>query len=101
MRSYYIYILTNFKNSVFYIGVTNDLERRIYEHKLEPKGFVKRYKLNKLIYFEECSDVEKAIVREKQLKNWHREWKINLIKQVNPEFKDLGGDPEIKSESRS
>ncbi len=89
-NNYYIYILTNFKNTVLYIGVTNDLDRRILEHKNELiEGFTKKYKLKKLVYFEECSQIEDVIIREKQLKNWHREWKINLIKTTNPDFKDL------------
>jgi len=88
--SYYVYILTNFRNTTFYIGVTNDLIRRIYEHKNEVvEGFTERYKLKKLIYFEEYQDPKEAIAREKQLKNWHREWKLNLIKTVNPTFLDL------------
>ncbi len=68
-----------------YIGITNNLGRRIYEHKnCLFDGFAKRYNLNKLVYFEECSNIESAIRREKQLKNWHREWKINLIESINP-----------------
>lgn len=94
MKNYYIYILTNFHNTTFYIGVTNNLKRRIFEHKQElVDGFSKKYKLKKLVYYEEYPTIIDAIEREKQLKNWHREWKINLIKQSNSEFKDL--DPEI------
>lgn len=89
-RSYYIYILTNFRNTTFYIGVTNNLIRRVSEHKKEMlSGFTKKYKLKKLIYFEEYQDPKEAIAREKQLKNWHRDWKLNLIRSVNPNFKDL------------
>lgn len=89
-NSYYVYILTNFNNTTLYIGVTNDLERRIFEHKNElVDGFTKKYKLQKLVYFEECGQVMDAIAREKQLKNWHRDWKINLIRSVNSDFKDL------------
>lgn len=89
-KSYYVYILTNFNNTTLYIGITNDLDRRIYEHKNELiDGFTKKYKLKKLVYFEECGQIMDAIEREKQLKNWHRDWKINLIKTVNPGFKDL------------
>lgn len=89
-KSYYVYVLTNSNNSTLYIGVTNSLERRLFEHKNElVEGFTKRYKLKKLIYFEECIDIESAIAREKQLKNWHREWKLNLIRTINPDFKDL------------
>ncbi|CAN5202344.1 GIY-YIG nuclease family protein [soil metagenome] len=90
MKTYFIYILTNKNNSVFYIGVTNNLERRIYEHRNELlEGFTKKYKLKKLVYFEDCNNITSAIMREKQLKNWHREWKINLIRSMNPELKDL------------
>ncbi|MEK7617088.1 MAG: GIY-YIG nuclease family protein [Patescibacteria group bacterium] len=95
MNSYYVYILTNKNNTTLYIGVTNNLERRIYEHKNELiDGFTKKYKLKKLIYFEECSQVNDALVREKQLKNWHREWKLNLIKNTNPTLRDLSVDAE-------
>lgn len=93
---YYVYILSNFKRTTFYIGVTNNLIRRVHEHKNElVDGFSKKYKLKYLVYFEETNDVKSAIAREKQLKNWHRDWKINLIKQVNPKMKDL--DAELNS----
>ena len=89
-KNYFVYILTNKINTVFYIGVTDDLKRRLYEHKNELiDGFTKKYKLKKLVYFEEYQDINEAIKREKQLKNWHRDWKINLIKSKNPIFKDL------------
>jgi len=92
-KTYYVYIITNKLNSVFYIGITNDLIRRIYEHKNKlQKGFTKKYNINKLIYYEEFVDSVNAIEREKQLKNWHRDWKINLIKKKNPKFKDLYDD---------
>ena len=88
---YYVYILTNKNNKVLYIGVTNDLERRIFEHKNKlVEGFTKKYNLNKLIYYEMTEDISSAIEKEKQLKNWHRDWKINLIKSFNPMWKDLG-----------
>ncbi len=75
-KRFYVYILTNKSNKVLYIGVTNDLERRMYEHKNKMvNGFTKKYKLNKLIYFEATTDVRSALEREKQLKNWHRDWK--------------------------
>ena len=86
----YIYILTNKSNNVLYIGVTSDLKKRIWEHKNKVvDGFTKKYNIDKLVYFEAGEDIESAIEREKQLKNWHREWKFNLIKAQNPEFKDL------------
>jgi len=89
-KSYYIYILTNHNNTTFYIGVTNDLIRRVWEHKNEmANGFTKKYKLKKLVYFESYPTAKEAITREKQLKNWHRQWKINLIKSQNPKLKDL------------
>ena len=90
--------MTNKYNSVFYVGVTNDLARRILEHKNNLiEGFTKKYNVKKLVYYEECSRVEEAIMREKQLKNWHREWKMNLIKSINLDFAELGGDPETSS----
>ena len=86
----YIYILTNKSNNVLYIGVTSDLKKRIWEHKNKVvDGFTKKYNLDKLVYFETGENIESAIEREKQLKNWHREWKFNLIKIQPPEFKDL------------
>jgi len=89
-REYYVYILTNKSNQVLYIGVTNNLQRRIYEHQRGlVKGFSKRYNLKKLVYYEVTPSIKEAIAREKQLKNWHRQWKINLITQSNPCWKDL------------
>jgi putative endonuclease len=89
-KQYFVYILTNSKNKVLYIGVTNNIKRRLYEHKNKlVEGFTEKYNLNKLIYIEETQDVYSALKREKQLKNWHREWKLNLIKEVNPEWNDL------------
>lgn len=89
-KTYYVYIITNKNNTTFYIGATDSLIRRMYEHKNElVEGFSKRYRLKKLVYYEETSDINSAIAREKQLKNWHREWKINLIKKDNPGFEDL------------
>ena len=90
MKSYYVYIMTNIKNTTFYIGVTNNLIKRIYEHKNKlVDGFTSKYNIDKLVYFEDTSDIKSAIAREKQLKNWHREWKINLIKSQNSDLKDL------------
>ena len=89
-KQYFVYILTNKSDKVLYIGVTNDLERRVYEHKNKMvDGFRKKYNLNKLVYFDPTTDVRTAVEREKQLKNWHRDWKINLISGFNPEWKDL------------
>jgi len=90
-RRYYVYILTNKSNRVLYIGVTNNLVRRIFEHKNKLlEGFSKKYNLTKFVYYEVTNSIESAITREKQLKNWHRDWKINLINQVNPGWRDLG-----------
>ncbi len=90
MRTYYVYIITNKWNTTLYIGVTNDLGRRMYEHKQGlVEGFSKKYNLRKLLYFEETDDVQAAIEREKQLKKWRRDKKIVLIKKVNPQFEDL------------
>jgi putative endonuclease len=73
-----------------YIGVTNNLTRRIYEHRNKTiKGFTKKYNLNKLVYFEQLNDISSAILREKRLKKWNREWKVQLIEKINPEWKDL------------
>jgi len=94
---YYIYVMTNEYKTTLYIGVTNNLVRRVREHKQgKIEGFTKEYKLKKLIYYEEYKHIEEAISREKQLKNWHRDWKLNLIIKTNPELKDLG-DPETSS----
>lgn len=93
MKSFYVYIITNKHNTTFYIGITNNLIRRIYEHKQGLiEGFSKKYLLKKLVYYEEYNDSTAAISREKQLKNWHREWKLNLIKKENFNFDDLSKD---------
>ena len=86
---YYVYVITNESHSTLYIGVTNDLSRRMYEHKSEELGgFSKKYHLHKLIYLEEYSEINQAIVREKQLKAWRRDKKIELIKKQNPTFRE-------------
>jgi len=90
MKVGYVYIMSNLKRSTFYIGVTSNLEKRVIEHKNNVGSvFTKKYKLHFLVYFERIFDIEQAIKREKQLKRWHRDWKIDLIKSVNPEMKDL------------
>lgn len=87
---YYIYILTNKTDSVMYIGVTNDLRRRINEHREEMiEGFTKKYHVHKLVYYEVFENIEKAIQREKQLKRWNREKKNQLVESLNPAYKDL------------
>ena len=85
--------MTNKYNTVFYIGVTNNLCRRIQEHKTKSnKGFTEKYNINKLVYYEITNSIENALNREKQLKNWHSDWKSNLIKTINPNFNDLSSD---------
>lgn len=92
-RSYSVYMITNKHNSVFYIGITNNLSRRIYEHKNKlADGFSAKYNLGKLVYFEVHESPTEAIKREKQLKNLVRRKKIELIKKFNPEWKDLYKD---------
>ena len=86
----YVYILTNQYNTVLYIGVTNNLVRRIYEHKQEMvEGFTKHYKLHKLVYYEQIPHITDAIEREKELKKWNRNWKNRLINKKNPTWNDL------------
>ena len=88
-----VYIMTNYSQSSLYIGVTSNLQKRVWEHKNKVVvGFTEKYNINKLVYYELTDSIETAINREKQLKRWHRDWKINLIKEVNPEFRDLSLD---------
>ena len=87
---YYVYILTNKTDSVMYVGITNDIKRRVYEHKSELiEGFTRRYHVHKLVYFEEYSDVNDAIAREKQIKGYCREKKYELVKAKNFDLDDL------------
>ena len=87
---YYVYILTNWNNCVLYIGVTNNLERRLYEHRNGLNdGFSRKYKTHKLVYFETTNDVNAAITREKQLKRWSRAKKAQLVTAMNPDWRDL------------
>ena len=87
---YYVYMITNKTNTVLYTGVTNNLERRIYEHKNKlVDGFTKKYNINKLVYFDYTTDVTSAITREKQIKGWSRAKKNALIESVNPRWEDL------------
>ncbi len=93
MNTYFIYILSSPNKSVLYIGVTNDLQRRIAEHKSKMfEGFSKKYNCTNLVYFEKHNQIEKAILREKQLKKWKREWKENLINSENSDWTDLAKD---------
>lgn len=90
---YYVYILSNWNDSVLYIGVTGNLPRRLYEHKNGlVEGFTKKYHVHKLVYFEDTNDVYSAISREKQLKKWNRSKKNVLISRMNPQWKDLSED---------
>ena len=89
MKSYYVYLLSN-EFGTLYVGVTSDLERRVWEHKQKlVKGFTKDYQISRLVYFEETNDVRIAIEREKQIKRWSRKKKLKLIKVANPKFEDL------------
>ena len=86
----WVYLLTNHPNGTLYVGVTNDLVRRVWEHKSGTiDGFTKRYYLKRLLYFERHDDIRAAIQREKNIKRWPREWKVNLIIAGNPEWNDL------------
>ena len=91
MMTYYVYILANATNVTVYIGVTNDLLRRVYEHRnhVDPDSFTSKYGVHKLVYYEQTTDVRAALEREKQLKGWRRSKKNALIESVNPEWKDL------------
>ncbi len=87
---YYVYILTNKTNKVLYVGITNNLVRRIYEHKKKMvKGFTHKYNVDRLVYFDITPDVKAAIAREKQIKGWLRQKKIDLINEFNPSWRDL------------
>jgi putative endonuclease len=90
MKSFYVYILASKRHGTLYIGVTYNLIRRVYEHKNDLiAGFTKKYAVHMLVYYEQCASIESAIIREKQLKAWHRQWKIRLIEEVNPDWQDL------------
>ena len=87
---YYVYIITNITNTVFYTGVTNNLDNRIFLHKVKyNNGFTSKYNCSKLVYYEEFYSPDEAIHREKQLKKYRRDWKRNLINKMNPKWKDL------------
>jgi putative endonuclease len=92
-KEYYVYILTNKPGGTLYIGITSDLSRRIQEHRAGTfDGFTKTHRLHRLVYYETYQTPWEAIQREKNLKEWHRAWKIRLIKTTNPEWKDLSGE---------
>jgi len=93
MNSYHVYILASKRNGTLYIGVTNNLPRRVFEHKNDfVEEFTKKYHVHRLVYYEGYPDVESAIQRERQMKKWNRHWKINRIEQQNPEWRDLYED---------
>jgi putative endonuclease len=100
MASYFVYILTNRRYGVLYVGVTNNLMRRLSEHrqKLVP-GFTATYGVTKLVYFEEYPSITEARAREHSLKRWHRAWKLKLIDQFNPKWSDLVDEPNFNSRS--
>ena len=88
--NYFVYLMASRKNGTLYVGVTNDLVRRVYEHKNGlVQGFTSRYTVHQLVWFESTPSVESAIDKEKQIKNWKREWKLALVEKTNPEWRDL------------
>ena len=93
MSTFYVYILASQRNGTLYIGLTNDIERRIAEHKNKIyQGFTAKYNVNMLVYFEEHDTYDEAYNRERQMKKWKRIWKLNLIEKENPDWKDLSAD---------
>ncbi|MBU1908178.1 GIY-YIG nuclease family protein [Patescibacteria group bacterium] len=90
MREYFVYILASGRDGVSYVGVTNDLIRRMAEHRMNSeKSFTSDYNVKKLVYFESTNDIRIALQREKRLKKWNRQWKVELIEKTNPYWKDL------------
>ena len=90
MKQSYVYILAGRKNGTLYVGVTSDLIKRIYEHKQNIiEGFTKKYRVHLLVYYEMHEDVREAIIREKRIKKWNRSWKLRLIEENNPEWREL------------
>lgn len=93
MKSYYVYILASKRNGTLYIGVTSNLSKRLHEHKQKTtSGFTSRYNVGMLVYYESTDSVETAIARAKQLKHWNRKWKLELIENTNPNWKDCSND---------
>lgn len=90
MKDYYVYIMANRRNGTIYTGVTNDIIRRVYEHREGLcDGFTKKYGIKTLVWYEQTNDVQSAILREKNIKTWKREWKLNLIETLYPDWRDL------------
>ena len=93
MKDYYVYILASKRNGTLYIGFTDDLQRRIKEHKEKSvSGFTAKYNVNLLVYYEVFADADEAFIRERRLKKWKRAWKLKLIEEINPEWNDLSAD---------
>jgi len=96
LKTYYTYILTHERNHIFYVGVTNNIKRRMYEHRKATFGtHVGHYNIKKLVYFEKHSDIRMAIRREKTIKKWKHDWKINLVTKMNPEWVDLSAEWDV------
>jgi putative endonuclease len=92
-KTYYVYLLTNWNNKVMYVGITNDLVRRIYEHKVKfVTSFTEKYNVTKLVYYEQTPDISEALNREKEIKKWRREKKNRLVVNTNPQWRDLSED---------
>jgi putative endonuclease len=101
-KKYYTYILTHQKNHIFYVGVTNNIERRMSVHKIATFGtHVGHYNIKKLVYFEEHSDIRIAIRREKTIKKWKKQWKINIITEMNPSWTDLSEDWDLSKYNKN
>jgi len=89
-KNYYIYILAGKRNGTLYVGITSSLKKRVWQHKNDViKGFTEKYKVHLLVYYEQTNNVYSALRREKQLKNWKRKWKLDLIEKTNPDWRDL------------
>ena len=103
MKTYYVYILASQARGTLYIGVSNSMERRYFEYlsAVNTQSFTAKYGVGRLVYYEETNDVETAIAREKQLKNWHRQWKINLVESTNPNWRDLAKAYRMDAETSS
>lgn len=97
-KAYYVYILTNKRNGTLYVGVTNNIQRRVTEHKTKVnEGFTKRYNITQLVYVETYHSITEAITREKRIKKWNRSWKIKLIEKENPKWLDLSKELQYES----
>jgi putative endonuclease len=90
MEQYYVYIMSSKQNGTLYVGVTSDLVKRVFEHKQNlVEGFTKKYHVHDLVYYEVHKEIKNALTREKQIKKWNRDWKLRIIEEMNPEWKDL------------